>query len=62
MEIKKILERKDGSRILVVPRNSSYKRGEYVAIVSLSELSEHQLLSKNSQKEAQRANEETKIL
>lgn len=37
MEIKKISERKDGTKIVVVPRSSDLKKGDYVKIIKVEE-------------------------
>jgi len=37
MEIKKVLERKDGIKFIVVPKNSNIKKGDYVRIIKINE-------------------------
>ncbi len=37
-EIKKILARKDGTMFIIVPRNSGMKKGMYVKIIEIQDL------------------------
>jgi len=36
MEIKKVQQRKDGTKFLVIPRNSEIYTGDYVAIMKVA--------------------------
>jgi hypothetical protein len=38
MEIKKIKQRKDGTKIVIVPRNSDLNVGDYVKIIKVEEV------------------------
>lgn len=35
MEVRKVLERKDGVKMVIVPKNSDIKKGDYVMINKL---------------------------
>jgi len=37
MEIRKVLERKDGVKMAIVPKNSDIKKGDYVKIIKMEE-------------------------
>lgn len=37
MEIKRVLERKDGIKVVVIPKNSPIKKGDYVQIIKVEE-------------------------
>ncbi len=37
MEIKKVLQRKEGTKVVIVPRNSKIKVGDYVIISKVEE-------------------------
>ena len=36
MEIKKVWERKDGVKFVIVPKNSNIKSGDYVKIIKIN--------------------------
>lgn len=38
MEIKKVLQRKEGTKIVVVPKNSEIEAGDYVIIKKVEEV------------------------
>jgi len=35
MEIRKVLERKDGIKMVIIPKHSDIKKGDYVQIIKL---------------------------
>lgn len=37
MEVKKILQRPDGTKYIIVPRGSKLSRGDYVRLIKLEE-------------------------
>lgn len=40
IEIKKVLERKDGIKMVIIPKNSKIKKGDYVKIIKLTRMLE----------------------
>jgi hypothetical protein len=37
IEIRKVLERKDGIKMVIIPKKSEIKKGDYVRIIKLEE-------------------------
>ena len=37
MEIKKVLERTDGIKMVIIPKNSQIQKGDYVKIIKMEE-------------------------
>ena len=37
MEVKKVLERTDGIKMVIIPKHSAIKKGDYVQIIKLEE-------------------------
>lgn len=40
IEIRKVLERKDGIKMVIIPKKSKIKKGDYVRIIKLEEVNE----------------------
>jgi len=51
MEVKKVLERKDGIKMVIIPKDSSIKKGELVLITNnLSMINKFQKEEKNDRR------------
>ncbi len=38
IEIRKVLERKDGIKMVIIPKHSNIKKGDYVSITKIEEV------------------------